>query len=117
MQCKILTAGKLLARQWPCNPICTLQNVEHETAAHLILHCSFAQQVWERLQRQRQQLIQKPAQGVEVVDWWQKELAQLPKKKVSRPKAAVIIYGVWNIWKARNKSVFEQRSMTPAERL
>ena len=50
VQCKILTADKLLARQWPCNPICSLCNIEQETAAHLILHCPFAQQVWERLQ-------------------------------------------------------------------
>jgi len=48
IQCKILTADKLLARNWPCNPICTLCNQEQELALHLILHCTFAQQVWEK---------------------------------------------------------------------
>ena len=41
VQCKLLTADKLLARHWPCNPICSLCNQEHEIAAHLILHCPF----------------------------------------------------------------------------
>jgi hypothetical protein len=43
-----------------------------------------------------------------------KELSQLPKK-VRRLKAALMIYGAWNIWKARNKCAFEQRSSTPAQ--
>ena len=43
VQSKILTADKLLARQWPCNPICPLCSQEQETASHLILHCTFAQ--------------------------------------------------------------------------
>ena len=114
VQCKILTADKLLARQWPCNPICSLCNVDQGRVAHLILHCSFAHQVWERLQSWTNQLIQIPAQELGVVDWWEKELYQLPKK-VRRLKAALMIYGAWNIWKARNKCVFEQRSSTPAQ--
>jgi len=114
VQCKILTADKLLARHWPCSSICTMCNVEHETAAHLILHCSFAQQVWGRLQCWTQHIIRVPAQGIEVADWWERELAQLPKK-ARRLKAALMIYGAWNIWKARNRRIFEQRTMTPAE--
>jgi hypothetical protein len=39
VQSKILTADKLLARRWPCNPICSLCNQESETAAHLISKC------------------------------------------------------------------------------
>jgi hypothetical protein len=37
VQSKILAADKILARQWPCNPICPLCNHEQETASHLIL--------------------------------------------------------------------------------
>jgi exonuclease III len=45
VQCKILTADKLLARGWPCQPNCSLCDQEEETAEHLCLRCVFAQ-VW-----------------------------------------------------------------------
>jgi len=50
VQCKLLTADKLMARNWPCNPICVLCNQTQETAMHLILHCPFARQVWEKVE-------------------------------------------------------------------
>ena len=49
-----------------------------------------------------------------MVEWWQKELAQLPKK-VRRLKAAMMIYGAWNIWKARNRFIFDHKLATPGE--
>ena len=48
VQSKILTADNLMARQWPCNPVCSLCNQEQETATHLVLHCNFAKLVWEK---------------------------------------------------------------------
>jgi hypothetical protein len=46
VQRKILTADKLLARNWPCDPICQLCDHELESAEHLCLQCVYAQQVW-----------------------------------------------------------------------
>jgi len=114
VQCKILTADKLTVRQWPCNPICVLCNQEQETAAHLILHCSFALSVWQKMQIWTQQLVQMPIGYSEIIDWWQKELAQLPKK-TRRTKAAFMMYGAWNIWKERNRCIFEQKEGSPAD--
>lgn len=47
LQSKILTADKLLLRNWPCNPICALCQQEEETAKHLCILCPFALQVWQ----------------------------------------------------------------------
>ena len=80
LQCKILTADKLLARRWPCSPSYTLCTQEPETAPHLILHCTFARQVWAKLETWSQNLITIPAQGIDIMEWWEKELANLPKK-------------------------------------
>lgn len=60
-----------------------------------------------------QSIIKKPAQGLEVMEWWE-ELAHL-SKKTRRLKAALMIYAAWNIWKARNKMVFEHKLMTSGE--
>jgi hypothetical protein len=114
VQCKILTADKLMARQWPCNPLCSLCNQEQETAAHLVLHYSYAKQVWEKMASWTQQLVRPPTDSLEIIDWWQKELAQLPPK-TRRNKAALLMYCAWNIWKERNRRVFDQVSKTPAE--
>jgi hypothetical protein len=113
VQSKILTADKLMSRQWPCNPVCSLCNQEQETAAHLVLHCSFARQVWERMEEWTQ-LVRLPENGIEIVDWWQKELVQLPKK-TRRLKAAMMMYCAWNLWKERNRRVFGQKVKNPAE--
>ena len=114
VQCKVLTADKLMARQWPCNPVCVLCNQEQETAAHLILLCPFARLVWERIQAWAGQLVQVPNGSLEIVDWWQKELAHLPKK-TRRTKAAFMLYCAWNIWKERNRRIFEHNKVQPIE--
>ena len=46
VQAKILTADKLMIRQWPCNPVCVLCDQEPETAAHLCISCPFVKEVW-----------------------------------------------------------------------
>jgi hypothetical protein len=89
-------------------------NQESETAAHLILHCNFARQVWDKMENWTQHLVQLPGYGLEVMEWWEKGLAHLPKK-TRRLKAALMIYCAWNIWKARNRKVFDNKSLTPAE--
>jgi len=77
LQCKILTTDKLIARQWPCNPVCVLCNQEQKTAAHLILHCHFAHSVWQKVQDWTEQLVQVPTGNSEIVDWWQKRISTL----------------------------------------
>jgi hypothetical protein len=49
VQNRILTADRLLARNWPCNPICILCDQDLETADHLCLHCVYAREVWQRV--------------------------------------------------------------------
>ena len=59
-----------------------------------------------------QGIIKKSAPGLEIMDWWEKDLAML-SKKARRLKAALMIYAAWNIWKARNRKVFQQKLLTP----
>ena len=94
--------------------MCSLCNQEQETAGHLILHCSFAKLVWQKIGTWTQQLVRAPDDSLEIIDWWEKELAYLPAKK-RRLKAALLMYCAWNIWKERNRRVFDQVQKTPAE--
>ena len=101
VQCKILTADKLIARQWPCNPICALCNQQQETTAHLILQCTFARLVWQKMETWTEQLVRRPQDGLEIIDWWQKE-----PKKTRRLKASLMMYCAQTIWKERSRRIF-----------
>ena len=114
VQSKILTADKLMSRHWPCNPVCSLCNHEQETAEHLVLHCHFARQVWDKLADWSEHLVTPPQPGIRIVDWWQKELVQLPNK-TRKTKAGLMMYCASNLWKERNRRVFEQTTKNLAE--
>ena len=112
VQEKILTADKLIERHWPCNPLCSLCRQVPETAAHVCLHCPFAQQVWDLVQTWMSGTIKKPTGNMTIVDWWTQEV-RLPTKMQQRMWAVINMYTVWNIWKERHRRTFEAREAQP----
>ena len=68
----------------------------------------------KKMEQWTQALVERPTQGMQVMDWWEKELVHLPKK-TRKVKAAFMIYTTWNIWKERNRRVFEQKVGSPVE--
>jgi len=101
LQTKILTADKLIKRNWPCDPVCKLCDQEQETAIHLCLGCVYAREVWTLMEDWSGGLVRVPEQGLQIEDWWRNLLMHLPKKE-RRVAAALLMYTVWNIWKERN---------------
>ena len=47
-----------------------------------------------------------------IEDWWFQSLQNMPKDQ-RRTKAAVIMYTVWNLWKERNRRIFEAGEVQP----
>jgi hypothetical protein len=106
VQEKIQTADNLLIKGVECDPVCCLCDQELESAAHLCLHCCFAQEVWCLVHAWSQGLIGIPVQGVEVPEWWNSTVHAASAE--SRAKvAAILIYTAWNVWNERNRSVFQ----------
>ena len=110
VQSKILTADKLTKRAWPCDPNCPLCDQEPETAAHLYLCCVFAQEVWILMQGWSNGVVKTPERGVDIEAWWMSSLQLIPQEQ-RRHVAALLMYTTWNIWKERNRRVFEGKSM------
>ncbi|KAF8721717.1 hypothetical protein HU200_022890 [Digitaria exilis] len=90
----------------PCNPVCSLGDQAHESAVHLALHCIFVKEVWYLVSSWTEGLVQVPSDGVGIEEWWNAEVRGLPKE-LKRWKATILIYTVRNLWKERNRRVFD----------
>lgn len=112
VQSKLLTADKLMVRNWPCNPVCSLCEQAHESAVHLALHCVYAKEVWWLVSNWSEGLIQIPADGTGIEEWWNAAV-QGHSKEVKRRKAAILIYTVQDLWKERNRRIFEGVACLP----
>ncbi|PUZ59624.1 hypothetical protein GQ55_4G057600 [Panicum hallii var. hallii] len=53
-------------------------------------------------------MVQVPSNETDVEQWWNLQLASLPKQR-RRIKAAVMMYTAWNVWKARNREIFDHQ--------
>ncbi|KAF8708580.1 hypothetical protein HU200_029954 [Digitaria exilis] len=113
VQCKILTADKLLKRNRPCDPLCQLCHQVEESAGHLILHCVYAKEVWLRMSQETNGLMQVPSTELTMEEWWNLSLQGL-NKELKQRTAALMIYTAWNIWKERNRRIFEGIAALPA---
>ena len=111
VQSKILTADKFIKKAWACDLNYPLCDQEPETAAHLYLHCVFAQEIWFLIQGWSNGVVKTPERGVDIEAWWMSTLQLIPQEQ-RRHVAAMLMYTAWNIWKERNIRVFEGRSMT-----
>jgi hypothetical protein len=111
---KILTADEMLKKNWNCNPLCSLCGQQQETAEHLCLHCPFALQVWNLATSWSDGLILLPSVDASLGDWWITSLRALPKVQ-RRTKAAILIYIAWNLWKERNRRIFQGAFLTPQQ--
>jgi ABC-type histidine transport system ATPase subunit len=53
-----------------------------------------------------------PDRNLDLVLWWNDAFVGAPKN-INRDRASLVIYTAWNIWKERNRGVFEGTSETP----
>ena len=75
IQAKILTVDKLLQRNWPCNPVCSLCDQQPETALHLCVLCPFALEIWSLVKSWAGDCISLPTPGVQTMQhWWKNAL-------------------------------------------
>jgi hypothetical protein len=78
-QNKIQAPDKLLARNWPCNPVCCMCEQAEETTPHLCLHCVYARELWALISVWTNGQIQVPAQDVLLEDRRNQQLQGRPK--------------------------------------
>lgn len=114
VQKKILTADKFLARNWSCNLTCSLCDQEAETAEHLCLQYVFAHEVWVLVAVwcHDHDAVRVPDRLQTMEHWWNTGLAGATSAAKNRC-ATIMICTAWNIWKERNRRIFDGVSSSP----
>jgi hypothetical protein len=79
VQQKILTADQLIARNWACNPICSLCDQVQESAQHLCLSCVYAQEVRFLVSHWSEGLLMVPDRNIDLMHWWNDAFERTPK--------------------------------------
>lgn len=102
---KILTNDNLAKRGIPHGPKCALCDQSEESALHLIIQCPFARSTWLLVGdwQDLPALMRAAQQASSIVNWWNDHICPLGAKAIN-----TAIYTGWNIWKERNRRVFEK---------
>jgi hypothetical protein len=108
MHHKILTADNLAARGMQHNQFCALCNAFPETGQHLLKDCTFTKSVlryiWAWFQLGGNPPLTHQSQGN--ADWLALNSARATELH-QRDSTGILLYCWWNIWKERNRRVFD----------
>jgi hypothetical protein len=104
---KILTANNLQNRGWDHNPICPLCHIDPETPSHLCKDCSYSKSIWRTLLHwtNLNSLANLNHDG-QLYTWWRRCRLRIDKPR-RRLFDGLVVYFWWNIWKERNRRIFQ----------
>ncbi|CAO2038521.1 unnamed protein product [Urochloa humidicola] len=101
------TADRLARKGLQHPEKCPHCDQEQETIDHLLLSCVFARQVWYVvLQRFGLQALAPHLEDISFEDWWHKVSTRV-NGQTQRGLNSIIILVSWEIWKHRNRCVFD----------
>ena len=78
----------------------------------MALLCPFAKVVWNQVLAWEDfdtQLANTQLEPMHIDDWWDKAVHKVPKP-MKRQFNRVVIHTIWNIWKERNRRIFNNTS-------
>lgn len=105
---KVLTMNTLMRRGFVMANRCNLCFQKEEDINHILIHCDYTMQIWDRLWREGKILFQKPHTSTGFIQ------AMDSEKEKGQPWIILIAHIWWQIWKQRNARIFENK-LTEAE--
>lgn len=106
---RLWTADRLSFRGWPHQDACSLCDQRIESAKHLIVDCIFAKEVWQLIGTNSTR-ISEAAAAATVKKWWFRIRQAQQRDNEAKKEITLAYYVVWNIWKERNRRIFEGKS-------
>jgi hypothetical protein len=86
---------------------CVLCDQEDETVQHILSNCVFTRQFWHSILTPIGLTSVGPKRrDSDFAEWWRKASSRIPKSK-RKGFNSMVILGAWNIWKQRNRCVFD----------
>ncbi|KAJ1276026.1 hypothetical protein BS78_05G182400, partial [Paspalum vaginatum] len=76
----------------------------------LCIKCPFALEVWEKVKSWTNNLIVPPSLDTQSIELWWASALQIKSKEDHLTIAGMIMYFTCNIWKERNRRIFEGKS-------
>lgn len=80
--------------------------VQIESANHLCIQCPFAREMWMLFTQDYPNIHSIAEQASSIGGWWN-DLTKKATFKERKWEITVAMYIVWNIWKERNRRIFE----------
>jgi hypothetical protein len=114
VQNRLWTADRLEHRGWPHQDACSFCDQTIEDRQHLFLGCSYTKEVWEEIQRENPVAGGIACRSNSVSGWW-KKIRRFRKNKATRDLVTVAVYGMWHLWKERNRRIFENVNLNPLD--
>ena len=117
VQNRVLTADRLLARQWPNSYFCPLCMRNLETAEHLLVECPWSRSLWDTvaacfgLASFRPGLWPDPP--LPSLTGWLATLSTDLGAASKKAKSLALLV-IWAIWRERNARIFRASSLTPS---
>ena len=115
MHKKILTANNLLKRGWTEDTECKLCDNDLETPAHLYKDCPFTKKVWGIIKQWfNLSVLDTVSEVGSIYSFWlrcRRKIDKNHRKEVD----GILIYFWWNIWKERNRRIFQQQNLPPIQ--
>ena len=105
------TSDRLAKRGWPHSPSCCFCDQEIETAAHLLLGCPFAKELWHKAVGDQPRAAEAALSSSSTKEWWRKVCGQ-PTKEMKKTVSSFAAYTAWHLWNERNRRVFQEKYCT-----
>jgi hypothetical protein len=109
---KALTVDNMIKKYWECNPICSLCFCQQETTAHLLIHCNYAEALWNIIAERcdlpdyiTMSNHQDPVQ-------WVCFLLRSGDKRTERNRLGILFCFWWQLWKERNRRIFQNAELS-----
>uniref|UniRef100_A0ACD5XX26 Uncharacterized protein n=2 Tax=Avena sativa TaxID=4498 RepID=A0ACD5XX26_AVESA len=95
------------------NDTCSVCDQECETISHLLIQCSFSQQIWHDILAKLNLPMCMPRNDEEFCQWFD-AAASNADPSLRKGIKSIILLTIWRLWKTRNDSVFN--NINPAGR-